>query len=1322
MDGTGTADLLDLSQSPLGYIRHDPGEGWTDRVRVGRAPAFDPNDPDLRLMDLDGDGLVDAIRSTSRAFYVFRNRGEAGWDPPYAIVRQHDLAVFPDVSFSDPRVKFADMTGDGLLDIIWVSGGRIDYWPALGGGRFGPRMSLSLHPSIAAGFEPERIYLADINGDGLADVAYLANDRVLLYVNRSGHSLVPAGEVLYPPRSVNAHIADILGSGLTGLLWSFPYSTTEPRNYKFLEFATGPRPYLLQSIDNGLGGNIGIEYQPSTEQALAAAERGQPWETTPPFAVQTVSRITQSDSVTGTVTSRQIRYYDGYFEGSEREFRGYGRAEVIEEGGASVPSTMTVSYFHQGRRGITPGATPEFRGALKGRLYRLEVIGTDSSGEFALHYRKEEDAYTVRQLAAGLNGRLVLFPSLATADVSTFEGGATSLRDKISLVYNDLGNIVEKHEVWDSGGGKQELHTFFRYTEDTVRWMMNLPVELMQQDAAGNLLVFRRYFYDGAPFVGLPLGQVVTGKLSRREEMAITNAQAASVYGAATPDFAAAGFHAITATTGATGWATNTVRQQHDAQGNSVAQMDAFGNTGHVVYDADGIFPVQVTDPSGRIFDAGYDIRLQELVRISDPNGHETRYHFDAIRRMTAMVKPGDSDAFPTISFDYQDVTPPFSVNTRLRKASGQAGMLDSIEYFDGFGKHLQTRSSGQNGGVLVDGVRTYNRRGWEDLRSVPRFSTAFAYDGTEGLDQPERYEFRYDPLGRITETVTPDARTSRIVYQLGEIIRYDVSDTDNSAENIARGHFDTPRREAYDARGRLLGLTETNTGGVVTTTQYQLDALGRLASITDARGVVTEAYMYDLMGRKIQVLHIDAGNRRVVYDARGDLTLRIDAEDRRIGMRYDELRRIAEITAGAVSVERYTYDAGAGQNLAGRLALVEDEAGQVIFSYTSRGLIERKRRTIGAQSFEVNYGYDALERLTSLTYPDASAVAFEYGDGGLLDRVPGFVSKLTWNAHAQLTQVNFVNGVTENYDFDPATFYLREALVTGPAGPLYNVTYSHDAVGNPLAIADQLPQGSHVSYSREFTYDALYQILNVQATAGATAVNQSYNYDPVGNFRQNGEFGGGAFFLEPGGSNRISGITQGGVDSILFGYDGDGNMVSSPGRTMQFDARGRLSRVARADGTVVDFTYAYTGERVRKRVTSSGQTSETIYIDNLYELRGNQVATHVLHQNRRLTTIKGGETRFLHPDHLGNIVLITNSTGDVVRQTGYLPFGTVAFSQGPAPSTRGFTGNEFDSETGLVFCGARYYDPALGRFISPDPFFLLNPEKTLATPGGLNL
>src|SRR5262249_16612500 len=156
---------------------------------------------------------------------------------------------------------------------------------------------------------------------------------------------------------------------------------------------------------------------------------------------------------------------------------------------------------------------------------------------------------------------------------------------------------------------------------------------------------------------------ITSGNLSRREEMAITDTVAASVYGAQAPDFAAAGFHRITATNAETGWAADTVRQQHDARGNPVARRDAQGNTGHIAYDATGIFPEQVTDPLGQTFGAAYDLRAQELVRISDPNGRQTRYRFDAIQRMTAMIKEGDSDAFPTIAFVYQDTAPPFSVH-----------------------------------------------------------------------------------------------------------------------------------------------------------------------------------------------------------------------------------------------------------------------------------------------------------------------------------------------------------------------------------------------------------------------------------------------------------------------------------------------------------------------------------------------------------------------------------------------------------------------------------------------------------------------------------
>src|SRR4030095_2579073 len=158
------------------------------------------------------------------------------------------------------------------------------------------------------------------------------------------------------------------------------------------------------------------------------------------------------------------------------------------------------------------------------------------------------------------------------------------------------------------------------------------------------------------------------------------------------------------------------------------------------------------------------------------------------------------------------------------------------------------------------------------------------------------------------------------------------------------------------------------------------------------------------------------------------------------------------------------------------------------------------------------------------------------------------------------------------------------------------------------------------------------------------------------------------------------------------------------------------------SDGTRVELQYGYAGERVRKRVVSGGQGTETVYIDNLYEVRGTRTTAHVLHENRRIAAIEQGVVRFLHPDHLGSVILVTDAAGAVLRQVGYLPFGTVAFSQGAAAADRGFVGNELDAETGLVFCAARYYDPALGRFISPDPFFLLNPARTRALPADLNL
>ena len=149
-------------------------------------PSINFSDPDVRLVDLTGDGLSDMLITRDTHFLWFRSKGEAGYEAPQQLPRQHDLDVFPDVYFSDPagRVRLADMTGDGLNDIVLVHDGHIDYWPNLGYGRWGKRLSMSNTPRIGHDFDPRRVFLADLDGTGCADLVYVDFDQVHFWFNQ----------------------------------------------------------------------------------------------------------------------------------------------------------------------------------------------------------------------------------------------------------------------------------------------------------------------------------------------------------------------------------------------------------------------------------------------------------------------------------------------------------------------------------------------------------------------------------------------------------------------------------------------------------------------------------------------------------------------------------------------------------------------------------------------------------------------------------------------------------------------------------------------------------------------------------------------------------------------------------------------------------------------------------------------------------------------------------------------------------------------------------------------------------------------------------
>lgn len=357
-DGDGRLDLLVTNETLSGYYPLQFDGLWNRRSfnRYEKAPSFDLKDPEVRLLDLDGDGVTDALRSGSR-FECFFNDPVNGWKTTKQVERRQ-LSDFPNVNFSDQRVKLADMTGDGLLDIVLVSDGDLVYWPNLGRGEWGKRIVTSHAPSLPLGYDPNRVLLGDIDGDGLADVIYVDDKKVTLWINQSGNGWSEPKVIRGTPSVTNAdgvRLADIFGTGVSGLLWSRDADGTSEKTLHFLDFSGGIKPYLLNVMDNHTGATTRVTYSSSTKFYLQdEQQRDTRWKTPLPFPVQVVSKVETIDAISGGRLTTEYTYHHGYWDGVEREFRGFGRVdqrdtEVFENPtGSYSPPVESRTWFQLG--------------------------------------------------------------------------------------------------------------------------------------------------------------------------------------------------------------------------------------------------------------------------------------------------------------------------------------------------------------------------------------------------------------------------------------------------------------------------------------------------------------------------------------------------------------------------------------------------------------------------------------------------------------------------------------------------------------------------------------------------------------------------------------------------------------------------------------------------------------------------------------------------------------------------------------------------------------------------------------------------------------
>lgn len=384
---SGRQQLLDLASDgqldlatfrlPLpGFYERTEEEGWEPFRSFRSLPNIDWEDGNLRFVDLDGDGRADVLLTDDDVFTWYPSAGEEGFGAGVKVRQPFDEERGPRVVFGDgsQSVYLADMSGDGLADLVRVRNGEVVYWPNQGYGTFGAKVTMDDAPWLDTPdeYDQRRVRLADIDGSGTTDILYIGRDGVRLYFNRSGNRWSAARRLnVFPKVDDLASIttADLFGNGTTCLVWSSPNAADAASPLRYVDLMGGNKPHLLLRTASNLGAESVIRYASSTRFHLDDERAGRPWITKLPFPVHVVERVETFDRISRNRFVTRYAYHHGFFDGQEREFRGFACVEQMDteefatlaesaefpagtniDASSHVPPVLTKTWFHTGSR------------------------------------------------------------------------------------------------------------------------------------------------------------------------------------------------------------------------------------------------------------------------------------------------------------------------------------------------------------------------------------------------------------------------------------------------------------------------------------------------------------------------------------------------------------------------------------------------------------------------------------------------------------------------------------------------------------------------------------------------------------------------------------------------------------------------------------------------------------------------------------------------------------------------------------------------------------------------------------------------------------
>jgi len=437
--GDGQVDLVQMEGPLHGFYERTEDASWEPYQSFASWPNLSTRDPDLRFVDLTGDGHADILITEGEVLIWYPSLAEEGFGPSVRVSLPLDEEKGPRLVFSDSvqTIYLADVSGDGLSDLVRIRNGEVCYWPNLGYGHFGSKVTMDQAPwfDTPDQFDQRRIRLADTDGSGTTDILYLRRDGVHIYFNQSGNGWSEAVALpQFPSNDTTSSVQtlDLLGNGTACLAWSSPLPGVARRPMRYLALME-EKPHLLVGVRNNLGAETTVHYAPSTRFYLDDKRDGNPWITRLPFPVHVVDRVDTYDRISRNHFVTRYAYHHGYFDGVEREFRGFGMVEqwdteefaVLAESGtlpettnldvaSHVPPVLTRTWFHTGISLGRDHVSDFFAGLLdaedKGEYYREPGLTDEEARQLLLDDTVLPDGLTVeeeREVCRALKGSML---------------------------------------------------------------------------------------------------------------------------------------------------------------------------------------------------------------------------------------------------------------------------------------------------------------------------------------------------------------------------------------------------------------------------------------------------------------------------------------------------------------------------------------------------------------------------------------------------------------------------------------------------------------------------------------------------------------------------------------------------------------------------------------------------------------------------------------------------------------------------------------------------------------------------------------------------